>query len=152
MYWSSWTVKEFPKISLRFNFSVYWRLARKRWLFLCGRSKEQRRPDKPDNRMLAYERCSLALYKKRKRNDSVITPRSKAGVVTNLRSKCQTKPQGWMQRLKMNLRSPSLIPHRLCRIRYQIPVSFHVTARTKSELELSVSESGNEELCSELSA
>ena len=51
----------------------------------------------------------------------------------------------------MNLRSPSLIPHRLCRIRHQIPVSFHVTARTKSELELSVSESGNEELRSELS-
>ena len=50
-----------------------------------------------------------------------------------------------------NLRSPSLIPHRPCRIRYQIPVSFHLTARTKSELELSVSESGNEELCSELS-
>ena len=66
----------------------------------------------------------------------MITPRPEAGVVT---------------RLKMNLRSPSLIPHRPCRIRYQIPVSFHLTARTKSELELSVSESGNEELCSELS-
>ena len=69
-------------------------------------------------------------------NDSVITPQPEAGVVT---------------RLKMNLRSPSLIPHRPCRIRYQIPVSFYLTARTKSELELSVSESGNEELCSELS-
>ena len=35
-------------------------------------------------------------------------------------------------------------------IRYQILVSFHLTARTKSELELSVNESGNEELYSEL--
>ena len=72
---------------------------------------------------------------------------------------CRTRYQA-LQRLtseavrlsvSANLYSHSLIPHRPCRIRYQIPVIFHLTAMTKSELELSVSESGNEELCSELS-